>query len=264
MQEEGAHFWAVPRDNLHIIKIPVQSECRTVLYQLKLLYLISWFNYELVNWKIHGTSSEGQNTQKFKEDWSICFTQALTFSAELQKSALIQTGKLILGLNNWITKQEDNSLPPMRYKCVHCQTWLDCDWFICLLWLLKDPRSNYSCRDAASTVLSAFQPSQGCLCWYHVLDWWTCRLRCAEGDRSLRPLCCGYWQTLGHFRLCAVIVGFCHSCLSRMVTLVWAQPAYTFMCSKQHTLILKNFFFFFKQLIHGVSDPCGCRVLWKT
>lgn len=216
------------------------SECITVLYQLKLLYLISWFNYELVNWKIHGTSSEGQNTQKFEEDWSICFTQALTSSAELQKSALIQTGKLISGLNNWITKQEDNSLPPTRCECVRCQTWLDCDWFICLLWLLKDPRSNYSCRDAASTVLSALQPSRGCVCvgtmtWIDGLAGWD-----AEGDRSPRPLCCGYWQTLGHFRLCAVTVGFCHSYLSRTVALAWAQPAYTFMCSKQHTLTLKN------------------------
>lgn len=130
------------------------SECIAVLYQLKLLYLISWFNYELVNWKIHGTSSEGQNTQKFKEDWSICFTWAVTCSAELQKSALIQTGKLILGLNNWITKQEDNSLAFMRCECIYCQLWLVCDWFICVLWFPKDPSSNYSCRNAFSTVLS--------------------------------------------------------------------------------------------------------------
>lgn len=161
----------------------------------------SLFNYELVNWKIHGTSSEGQNTQKFREDWSICFTQALTVSAELQKSALIQTGKLILGLNNCITKQEDNSLSPMRYKCVHCQTWLDCDWFICLLWLLKDPRSNYSSRDAASTVLSAFQPSQGRVCvgtvsWIDGLAGWdTPRVTgapdlCAVGIGPLQALCC--------------------------------------------------------------------------
>lgn len=130
------------------------SECIAVLYQLKVLYLISWFNYDLVNWKIHGTSSEGQNTQKFKEDWSIFFTRAVMCSAELQKSALIQTGKLILGLNNWITKQEDNSLPFMRCECVYCQPWLVCDWFICMLWFPKDLSSNYSCRNAFSTVLS--------------------------------------------------------------------------------------------------------------
>lgn len=45
--------------NLHIIRAPLQSDCIMVLYQLKPLCLISWFNYVLVNWKIHGTSYEG-------------------------------------------------------------------------------------------------------------------------------------------------------------------------------------------------------------
>lgn len=171
--ESVSELFLVLRDNLHIIKTPVPSECITVLYQLKLLYLISWFNYELVNWKIHGTSSEGQNTQKFKEDWSICFTWAVTCSAELQKSALIQSGKLILGLNNWITKQEDNSLPFMRCECIYCQPWLVCDWFICMLWFPKDPSSNYSCRNAFSAVLSTPSALSGtcpclCKCW---IDW---------------------------------------------------------------------------------------------
>jgi len=199
----------------------VPSECITVLYQLKLLYLINWFNYELVNWKFHGTSSEGQNTQKFKEDWSICFTQAVTCSAELQKSALIQTGKLILGLNNWITKQEDNSLPFMRCECICCQLWLVCDWFICTLWFPKDPSSNYSCRNAFSTVLSitlALSGTRPCLC--KVLDWLTYRLQFSldgkDMPRATRALDSHLWVTVFH----GCMKGFFRSCRGQVKYLV--------------------------------------------
>lgn len=197
------------------------SECITVLYQLKFLYLISWFNYELVNWKIHGTSSEGQNTQKFKDDWSICFTRAVTCSAELQKSALIQTGKLILGLNNWITKQEDNSLPFMRCECICCQPWLVCDWFICMLWFPKDPRSNYSCRNAFSSVLSTPLALSGtCPCLWKVPDWLTYRLQFSldgrDMPRATRAPDPHLWVTVFH----CCMKGFFRSCRGQVKYLV--------------------------------------------
>lgn len=219
-KEDEVHFWAVLKDNLHIIKTPVPSECITVLYQLKLLYLISWFNYELVNWKIHGTSSEGQNTQKFKEHWSIYFTWGVLCSAELQKSLLIQTGKLTLGLNNCITKQDDNSLPFMNCGCIYCQLWLVCDWFICMLWFPEDPSTNCSRRNAFCTVLSTPLALSGtCLCLCNMPDWLTCRLWFSlDGRDMLRAWASDsrLWNT--RFHCC--IKGFFRSCKGQIKYLI--------------------------------------------
>lgn len=139
------------------------------------------------------------------ELWNSC--------AELQKSALIQTGKLILGLNNKITKQKDNSLPFMRCECIYCQPWLVCDWFICTLWFPKDPSSNNSCRNAFSTVLSTpLALSETCPCLHKVLDWLTCRLRSSLDGRDT-PRATGapdshLWATMIH----RCMKGFFRSC----------------------------------------------------
>lgn len=121
-----------------------------------------------------------------------------------------------MGLNNWITKQEDNSLPFMRCECIYCQPWLACDWFICMLWFPKDPSSNYSCRNAFSTALStplALSGTHLCLC--KVLDWLTCRLWFSldgrDMPRATRAPDSHLWATVFH----SSMKGFFRSCTGK-------------------------------------------------